>query len=97
MGEIISSILGVGLAMSPIVILLVETIKAPKVISNRWMPWVSVLVGIVISLYLGLVFPELGTLAQLSLSGMVAGTVASGIYDKINKDDSPPSIDVDIT
>lgn len=86
MEQIVATILGIGLAMSPIVILLVETIKAPNVISTRWMPWVSVAVGIVISLYLGLVFPELGSLPQLSLSGMVAGTVASGIYDKITQD-----------
>lgn len=97
MEQIIATILGVGLTMSPLVMLLVETLKAPNVIPNRWLSWVSVGVGVALSMYMGLLMPDLGSsLAQLALSGVVAGTVASGIYDQVNKgkDDTQPPLDL---
>lgn len=84
MEDYIAQILGLGMAMSPIVILLVETVKAPGIIASRWLTWVSVIIGIGFGLALAVMEPSLGSLAELALSGLVAGTVASGIYNQVS-------------
>ncbi len=85
MDSLISTILGLGLAISPLVMLVVETVKSPKIIPSRWLPLVSILIGIGVSMYIGILIPDTGSLAELGLAGVVAGTVASGIYNQVTK------------
>lgn len=88
MDSLISTILGLGLAISPLVMLVVETVKSPKIIPSRWLPLVSILIGIGVSMYIGILIPDTGSLAELGLAGVVSGTVASGIYNQVTKGSS---------
>ncbi|OJG81211.1 hypothetical protein RV10_GL003339 [Enterococcus pallens] len=71
--------------MSALVIILVEVIKKPDIIPSKWISVVAVVIGILTGCLLSFVYPSVGSLAELSLAGIVAGAVASGIYNQVNK------------
>lgn len=85
MEQVINMILGTGISMSALVIILVEVIKKPNIIPSKWIAWVAVASGILTGCLLSFVYPEVGTMAELALAGIVAGAVASGIYNQVNK------------
>ena len=85
MEQVINTIFGTGISMSALVIILVEVIKKPNIIPSKWIAWVAVGIGIITGCLLSFVYPEIGSIAELSLAGIVAGAVASGIYSQVSK------------
>lgn len=85
MEQVINTILGTGISMSALVIILVEVIKKPNIIPSEWLAWVAVAIGILTGCLLSFVYPEIGSVAELALAGIVSGAVASGIYNQVNK------------
>ncbi|EOS7805194.1 holin [Enterococcus faecium] len=84
MEKAMNEILGTGIIISPIVIILVEVMKKPKLIPSKWLAPSACFVGILFAIVLSLTFPELGSWQQLAMSGIVAGAIASGIYTQTN-------------
>lgn len=85
MDNVINQLIGYGVLMSPIVMILVETIKKPKIIPSKWIAWVSLGIGILFGIGLSLAHPEIGSIADMGLAGLVAGGVASGVYNQVTK------------
>mgnify|MGYP003039930446 CR=1 FL=1 len=80
----INEIIGTGVIISPIVMILVEVMKKPKLISSQWLAPSACLVGILFAIVLSLTYPDLGSWPQLAISGIVAGAIASGVYTQTN-------------
>lgn len=85
MEQVINTILGTGISMSALVIILVEVAKKPNLIPSKWIAWVAVAIGVITGCLLSLVYPEVGSIAELAIAGVVSGAVASGIYNQVNK------------
>lgn len=85
MEQVINTILGTGISMSALVIILVEVIKKANIIPSKWIAVTAVAIGVITGCLLSFVYPEVGTMAELALAGIVAGAVASGIYNQVNK------------
>lgn len=85
MDSVVNSIVGMGTTMSVLVLILVEVIKAPNKIPGGWIPPISCLIGILLGVSLSFVYPDLGNWTELTLVGVVAGAVASGVYKTANK------------
>ncbi|EOS7780935.1 hypothetical protein FAE17_RS11130 [Enterococcus hirae] len=84
MEKAINEILGTGIIISPVVIILVEVMKKPKLIPSKWLAPSACFVGILFAIILSLTYPDLGSWQQLAMSGIVAGAIASGIYTQTN-------------
>lgn len=76
----INEIIGTGVIISPIVMILVEVMKKPKLIPSQWLAPAACLVGVLFAIVLAVTYPDLGSWPQLAISGIVAGGIASGIY-----------------
>lgn len=85
MDSVVNAIVGMGTTMSVLVLVLVEVIKAPKKIPSGWIPPISCLIGILLGVSLSFIYPTLGSWAELTLVGIFAGAVASGVYKTANK------------
>jgi hypothetical protein len=84
MEKAINEIIGTGVIISPIVIIFVEVMKKPKLIPSQWIAPAACLVGVLFAIVLAVTYPNLGSWQQLSISGIVAGAIASGIYTQTN-------------
>lgn len=84
MEKAINELIGAGITISPIVIILVEVMKKPKLIPSRWLAPSACLLGMTFAVALSLAYPNLGSWPQLAVSGIVAGAIASGIYTQTN-------------
>lgn len=71
--------------MSALVIILVEVAKKPNLIPSKWIAWVAVAIGVITGCLLSFVYPEVGSMSELAIAGVVSGAVASGIYNQVNK------------
>lgn len=85
MEQVINTILGTGISMSALVIILVEVAKKPNLIPSKWIAWVAVAIGVISGCLLSFVYPEVGSMSELAIAGVVSGAVASGIYNQVNK------------
>ncbi|MFS0973470.1 holin [Enterococcus avium] len=85
MEQVINTILGTGISMSALVIILVEVAKKPNLIPSKWIAWVAVAIGVITGCLLSFVYPEVGSMSELAIAGVVSGAVASGIYNQVNK------------
>ena len=85
MEQVINTILGTGISMSALVIILVEVAKKPNLIPSKWIAWVAVAIGVITGCLLSYVYPEVGSMSELAIAGVVSGAVASGIYNQVNK------------
>lgn len=83
--QLIQNILGMGLALSALVVLAVEAVKAMNILPTRWLPLVSVLIGIAVSQLVGIYLIDGTNLVEFGFAGFVSGIVASGLYDAIGK------------
>lgn len=82
MQDFITNIIGTGVAMSPIVMILVEGIKTTNIIPSRYSAVVAITVGVGFGVLLS--FAGQGTMIDLSIAGVVSGGVAAGLYDVAN-------------
>lgn len=80
MEKAINEIIGTGVIISPIVMILVEVMKKPKLIPSQWLAPAACIVGVLFAIVLAMTYPDLGSWSQLAISGIVAGGIASGIY-----------------
>lgn len=85
MEMIITSILGIGIAVSPVVMILTESVKKTELIPSKFIPLASVAVGFLFGVALGVFFPDVGKIAETAIAGIVAGGMACGLYDATNK------------
>ena len=82
----VTGIISLGVSFSPIVMMLVEAIKHVELVPHRFLPVVSLLVGLGFGLAAGYFAPDPSfTLPVMGIGGVVAGGMACGIYDLTNK------------
>lgn len=80
--------LSVLFIVAVITMIITEVIKKTERIKNQWLPAVSVGVGLLIGILIGLVFFFLGSITPeqtvlISISGILSGAMASGLYDNL--------------
>jgi hypothetical protein len=84
--ENLGNIIALGVSFSPIVMMLVEAIKTIEIISHRFLPLVSLLVGFIFGLSAGSFCPDPNyTIPVMSIGGLVSGGMACGLYDITNR------------
>lgn len=84
--ELISRIVSISVALSPIVMIIAEAIKHMEVMPRKYTPIISVSIGGTLGSLLGWFFPETTKyFAEMVLSGIVAGGLATGLYDITTK------------
>lgn len=80
--ELINNAVLVAVILAPITTGIIEVVKQTLNINNRYLPILSLLVGIFVAVAIAL-----GTgqdVAQYVLVGIVGGLSASGLYDQVN-------------
>ncbi|MFR3686636.1 MAG: holin [Enterococcus sp.] len=83
MDEILTHILATGLSFAPIMMIITEGVKQTRLVDTRYLPIVSLTLGTVLGVAMGLLFNQ--SLGELALGGLVAGGMACGLYDATNK------------
>lgn len=91
--QVVQNVLGTGLALSTLVVLAVEVVKSMNIISKRYLPLISILIGISLSQVIGIYLLEGTNLVEFALAGFVSGVVASGLYDSIKNKRNDPTIE----
>lgn len=69
--------------IAPVVLALVELVKRSEVVSNKWLPFVSLALGLAVG-YAALPFTELDTVLRL-WAGALAGLSATGLFELVMK------------
>lgn len=83
MNDMITNILGMGTAMSPIVMMLVEAVKRSQVVSSKFMPYIAMGLGALFGVALFYTAPGQFNIGQLILAGIASGGMASGLYNAV--------------
>lgn len=81
MENILSNAIIVAVALTPILSALVEAVKKANLIQERYLPFVAILVGFLLSVAISLAFGL--DVAEGAVVGLVAGLASSGLYDGI--------------
>lgn len=71
-------ILAIGV-LTPIVMFLVTPIKKIETLDNRFLPYISMSIGVVAGIVFSLMFNQ--EIPVYSVAGLIAGATASGFYD----------------
>ncbi|MTD42454.1 hypothetical protein GIX45_28265 [Erwinia sp. CPCC 100877] len=83
MDEIITHVLATGLSFAPIMMIVTEAVKQTKLINTKFLPIVSVGLGVTLGFVMGIIFDQ--NTAEMTVGGLVAGGMACGLYDATNK------------
>lgn len=87
METLLNEAIGLAAVMSPVILIFVQLIKTAD-LNTRWLPFISIGLGIAAGLVFALAGGE--DLFLYGLAGMLSGAGASGLYDSveaIRKDD----------
>lgn len=76
-------ILATGVSFAPIMMIITEGVKQTRVLNTRFLPIASLLLGTFLGVAMSFLFDQ--SLEELALGGLVAGGMASGLYDATNK------------
>lgn len=85
MNDMITNILGMATAMSPIVMMLVEAVKRSDVVDSRFMAYIAMGLGALFGVALFYIDPSQFNIGQLILAGIASGGMASGLYNAVQK------------
>lgn len=83
MNDMITNILGMATAMSPIVMMLVEAVKRSSIVDSRFMPYVAMVLGALFGVAIFYIDPSQFNVGQLILAGIASGGMASGLYNAV--------------
>lgn len=83
MNDMITNILGMATAMSPIVMMLVEAVKRSAIVDSRFMPYVAMILGALFGVAIFYIDPSQFNVGQLILAGIASGGMASGLYNAV--------------
>lgn len=83
MDDILTHILATGVSFAPIMMIITEGVKQTRVLNTRFLPIASLLLGTFLGVAMSFLFDQ--SLEELALGGLVAGGMASGLYDATNK------------
>lgn len=82
-GIFIATVGGIGLALSPLIQGLVNSIKEAELINTKYLTIVAWVIGTVIGILISYVAPGLGDPLTLGIAGLVGGLIATKNYNKI--------------
>lgn len=77
--EQINNAVVIAAALAPIIAGIVQAIKKANYFNTKYLPIVALAVGFLVGLIIGLAFGL--NVAELALSGLIAGLASSGLYD----------------
>lgn len=83
MDDILTHILATGVSFAPIMMIITEGVKQTRVLNTWFLPIASLLLGTFLGVAMSFLFDQ--SLEELALGGLVAGGMASGLYDATNK------------
>lgn len=89
----VATIGGIGLALSPIINGLINSIKETGLVPTKYLTLLAWFIGVLIGLLISLVTPIFGDELTLTLSGLVGGLIATKNYNKIANDVYTKTID----
>ncbi|SFB91045.1 Phage holin [Alkalibacterium subtropicum] len=80
MDNLLNEAIGLAAVMSPVILIFVQLIKTAD-LDKRWLPLISIVLGIAV----GIVFAIAGNadLFLYGLAGFLSGAASSGLYDGI--------------
>lgn len=80
MEELLDSAVGLAVVLSPVIGIVIQLIKQTAV-DNRWLPHLSILAGVLVSLVFG--YATGADLFLYGVAGFLSGAGASGLYDAL--------------
>lgn len=83
MNEILDNIIAAIAVVGLFVGIIVEVVKRTETVTKRYLPLVSVIIGMITGFVLAIAFNQ--DVATYVAAGFIGGAVASGVYDLLNK------------